>query len=97
MDEPEILVRVAEQAVNIMNQEVALSEYHDKCAPIGVDREKTVKMQMQEFDQQDGKRIFRASFRVLPSGGLYDAFAEVDSRIFNSTINCFSTETAKSN
>jgi hypothetical protein len=70
-------LKIAEQAVNLMNQDVALSEYRDKCAPLSVDREKTAKMQIQEFDSQDNKRIFRASFRVLPSGGLYDAFAEV--------------------
>ncbi|KAI6190394.1 hypothetical protein M3Y97_00112900 [Aphelenchoides bicaudatus] len=76
VDQPKIGLQIANQAVGLMNQDVAASEYRDKCAPLTVDREKTMEMQLQEFDQQEGKRIFRTSFRVLPSGGLYDAFAE---------------------
>jgi hypothetical protein len=66
----------------VINQEVANSEYHDKCAKLTVDKEKTAKMEVQEFDPQEGRRIFRASLRVQPSGGLYDAFAEyIDGKV----------------
>lgn len=77
VNEPKIALSIAEQVVAIMNEEVKNSEYHDKCAQISVDREKTSKMNVQEFDPQEGRRIFRTSLRILPSGGLYDAFAEL--------------------
>jgi hypothetical protein len=77
IENAEISIAIAEQVVALMNQEVAKSEYHDKCAQITVDREKTAKLHIQEFDPQASRRIFRSSLKVLPSGGLYDAFAEV--------------------
>lgn len=81
IDEPRISLRIAEQAVEIINHEISLSEYKNECAHVTVDREKTTKMHIQEFDSQGKRRIFRASFRVSPSGGLYDAFAEVELQI----------------
>ncbi|KAI6230011.1 hypothetical protein M3Y99_01109500 [Aphelenchoides fujianensis] len=72
-----IAVRVAELAVAKMNKEVARSEYRQKCAPLSVDREHTAHADVQEFEPQGERRIFRVNFRVQPSGGLYDAFAEM--------------------
>ncbi|KAI6239772.1 hypothetical protein M3Y99_00543700 [Aphelenchoides fujianensis] len=72
-----ISVRVAELAVAKMNEEVARSEYRDKCARLSVDREQTARLELQEFKPEGERRIFRVNFRLLPSGGLYDTFAEM--------------------
>lgn len=77
IEDADISLGIAELVVDLMNEEVAKSEFHDKCVEISVDRERTAKLPIQEFDPQGNRRIFRSSLRVLPSGGLHDAFAEV--------------------
>ncbi|KAI6220896.1 hypothetical protein M3Y99_01585800 [Aphelenchoides fujianensis] len=72
-----IAVRVGELAVEKMNEAVARSEFREECAPLSVDREHTALADVQEFERQGERRIFRVNFRVQPSGGLYDAFAEM--------------------
>ncbi|KAI6230500.1 hypothetical protein M3Y99_01058500 [Aphelenchoides fujianensis] len=72
-----IAVRVAELAVAKMNEEVARSEYRDNCTRLSVDREQTARSELQEFKPQGERRIFRVNFGLLPSGGLYDTFAEM--------------------
>ncbi|KAI6238537.1 hypothetical protein M3Y99_00677600 [Aphelenchoides fujianensis] len=77
VEDESIAVRVAELAVAKMNEEIARSEYRDNCTRLSVDREQTARLELQEFKPQGGRRIFRVNFRLLPSGGLYDTFAEM--------------------
>ncbi|KAI6220930.1 hypothetical protein M3Y99_01575600 [Aphelenchoides fujianensis] len=72
-----IALRVAELAVAKMNEAVVRSEFREKCGRLSVDREHTARTDIQEFEPQGERRIFRVNFRVQPSGGLYDAFAEM--------------------
>ncbi|KAI6237923.1 hypothetical protein M3Y95_00315900 [Aphelenchoides besseyi] len=72
-----IALRVAELAVTKMNDAVRRSEYKDKCSELTVDRNQTATLDIQEFNPQGERRIFRVNYRVEPSGGFYDAFAEM--------------------
>ena len=70
-------MEIAELVVKRMNEAVLDSEFHDRCVQLRVNETETIKLTLKEFSPRDGKQLYRAELRVSPSGGYYEALAEV--------------------
>ena len=67
--------------VERMNEALANSTYRKLCVRLQLDDASTEREPLKEFESDDPTiRIFNAHIRVKPSGGHYDAYAEVSAR-----------------
>jgi len=71
-----VLLEIAELSVTAINEVVSNSEFRDKCVKLKVDRSETAKLSLRIVDPKEGEEMFKGEFKVLPSGGYYEALAK---------------------
>ena len=91
--EPLTSLAIGAAVVDVMNEAIAQSSAEAvKCAPLTLDVARTAKATLIEFMPQSDRRIFRADLYIQPSGGYYNAYAEVSVCVFSLFFLCNDTK-----